>query len=410
MTDRLTDAELISTLRIRKEHGQIEAAAILGIASRSMRERLSEAKKRGLRATDTAPDEIATLKARLRVSEHALETIEKDNLSAADIRRTIYGLSEIQPAPPVWLAKTAPATPGASVPMTIWSDWHWGEIVFPEAIGGVNKYNREIAKARLQVLVDNTINLAKHHMGPLSYPGIVIMLGGDMISGNIHEELRETNDGPLQETLLELQDCLTSALAQMADVFGKVFVPCVVGNHGRMKAKPHAKHKVYESYEWNLYNQLERYFRNDPRVSFHIPGEADARFDVLGHRFLLSHGDALGVKGGDGIIGIIGPIARGTMKVHRSQATIGRDFDTLVIGHYHTYVPRGEAAPVIVNGTMKGLDEYAHLFMRVPYSRPSQALWFVHADHGITAQWQVFLDDKHVSSETANWLTWEKRV
>jgi hypothetical protein len=80
------------------------------------------------------------------------------------------------------------------------------------------------------------------------------------------------------------------------------------------------------------------------------------------------------------------------------------------MGHWHTYIPRGDACPVIVNGALKGFDEYARLFLRVPYSRPSQALWFVHPSHGITAQWQVYLDEKRKSADTAKWLTWEQRI
>ena len=125
---------------------------------------------------------------------------------------------------------------------------------------------------------------------------------------------------------------------------------------------------------------------------------------MLGHRFLLTHGDNLGVKGGDGIIGAIGPIARGTMKIGRSQAVVGQDFDTVILGHWHTYIPRGEAAPVAVNGTLKGFDEFAHIFLRVPYSQPSQALLFVNADHGITAQWEMFLEGKQQATHADDWI------
>lgn len=244
------------------------------------------------------------------------------------------------------------------------------------------------------------------HMQHSKYPGIVVCLGGDMISGNIHEELRETNDGSLQMTLLEVQEQLIMALTHMADVFGRVFVPCVVGNHGRMTHKPRAKNRVFENYEWNLYCQLERYFRNDARVQFMIPGETDAYFSVLGHRFLLTHGDALGVKGGDGIIGAIGPIARGAVKIGRSEAQIGRHFDTLLMGHWHTYIPRRRLARPRQR-ISEGFRRVRPRLLRVPYSRPSQSLLFVHESHGITAQWQVYLDQRRNSMARAPWVSWQ---
>ncbi len=391
----LTDAEVILRLRAVSEHGSIvDASLASGVCQTSLKDAVRIGKARGLSASSQIKDPLAEAKSKIKALENEVAAIHKHNDTAESIRRTIYGLAETTPEPPKWLTKKRPAgLPG--VPMALWSDWHWGERVFSEQVGGVNEFDRSIAKARLRRLVDTTLDLTLHHMVNPTYPGIVICLGGDMISGNIHEELRETNDGTIQQTLIELQDQIAAALTTIADTgaFPKIYVPCVVGNHGRMKIKPHAKNRTFESFEWNLYQQLERHFINDKRFKFFIPGETDAHFTVLGHRFLLTHGDTLGVRGGDGIIGAIGPIARGSFKVGRSEAQIGRDFDTLLMGHWHTYIPRGEAAPVIVNGTLKGYDEYARLFLRVPYSRPSQALWFVHQKHGITAQWQIFLDD-----------------
>ena len=52
----------------------------------------------------------------------------------------------------------------------------------------------------------------------------------------------------------------------------------------------------------------------------------------------------------------LGPIMRGKFKVGRSEAEIGRPFDTLLIGHWHqALMLKG----VIVNGALKGFDEYA---------------------------------------------------
>jgi len=226
-----------------------------------------------------------------------------------------------------------------------------------------------------------------------------------MLSGDIHEELFATNDRTTQQCINDLTDLIASALERMADEFGKVFVPCVVGNHGRASRKPRMKGRVYTSHEWNIYVSLERHFRKDTRVQFMIPSETDAYFKVYGQRFLLTHGDSLGVRGGDGIIGAIGPIMRGSLKVGRSEAQIGRDADWIIMGHWHQmlWLPG-----VIVNGALKGYDEYARLAIRAPYSRPSQALWFVHPEHGITAKWEVFLAPLMQAQTQNEWLTWQE--
>lgn len=406
---KLTDGEIVQRLKAIKSQGSSRAAAkLLGLDHTSIERAVEAAKRRGLTASSIIKDPLDIANATVQSLQRELSEIQRHNESCASVRQEIYGLSEVPPAPPLWVNKKRPSgLPG--VPMALLSDLHWGEVVRAEEVGGVNEFNRTIAKARLRRFVDTLIDLAVNHMVNPQYPGLVLCLGGDIISGNIHEELRDTNEGYIQQTLIEVQDELAAAITLLANVFGKVFVPCVVGNHGRTTMKPRAKGRAYESYEWNLYQQLERHFRNDRRVQFFIPGETDAYFTVLGHRFLLTHGDTLGVRGGDGIIGALGPIARGAFKVGRSESQIGRDFDTILMGHWHTYIPRSEAVPVIVNGTLKGYDEYARLYLRVPYSRPSQALWFVHGKHGITAQWQIFLDDKRQSEDSAEWVKFQKQ-
>jgi hypothetical protein len=348
------------------------------------------------------------LATKVSLQQKEIKLLTKDNDSSEKIRTEIYDLKAMSADPPEWIATPAgPHQPMTGVPMTNWSDWHHGEKVDKSQVGGKNEFNRKISRKRIQLLVNSTIDLTLNHMVKPEYPGIVICLGGDMITGAIHDDLKETNDGPVQVALLDVQEQLIAALTQMADNFGKVFVPCVVGNHGRTTLKPRAKDRVYTSYEWNLYCQLESHFRNDPRLIFFIPNEADARFTVLGHNFLLTHGDAIATHGGDGIIGAIGPIARGVKKLLLAEAQFGYRVDTVILGHFHAYMSRGDLIPAVENGSLIGFNEYAHLGLRVPASRPCQALWFIHEKRGFTASWPIYLDDYH-KLKPKTWLTWDK--
>jgi hypothetical protein len=281
------------------------------------------------------------------------------------------------------------ASPG--YPMTIWSDWHWGEVVNLEETAGKNEFNHDIAVARVDNLVNNTINLLANYggMNP-SYPGMTICLGGDMISGLIHDELVETNWAPVGGQLFQVHEVLSGALLRMADVFGSIHVPCVVGNHGRNAKRPRAKVRIRENSEYWLYKALEKHFVNDSRFRFEVAEQTDIAIPVYNHQFLLTHGDALGTNGGDGIIGAIGPIKRGTVKIGNSQDRADK-FDTMIVGHWHTAQPRGDLFPCIVNGSLKGYDEYARAFLRASPSRPSQQLWLVSPKHGVAAQWPVYL-------------------
>lgn len=406
VSHNLTDAELLEVLRAldKAKGNQTEAAKLLGINRNTFVGRLGKAQDRKAELLGPKVDPLVSAKTRILELQRTIAEVNAHNETAARVREEIYGLAGITPEPPKWIIDKKDSKGHAAIPFAFWSDWHYGENVSKAETGGVNEFNPKIGKERVRRLVESTIRLARgfaFREGTEKPAGIIVALGGDMISGDIHEELAETNDLTPLQCVNDLLDMLIWAIDQMRDEFGKVFVPCVIGNHGRTTKKMRAKEAVFRSYEWNLYCMLERHYVRDPNVSVYVPGETDALFRVAGHRFFLTHGNALGVKGGDGIIGALGPIARGSIKVANSEGKIGRDFDYLIMGHWHQeiWLPR-----VIVNNSLKGYDEYARLFLRADPSRPSQCLWFVHPEHGITARISVYVDDVLIKAKDRKWI------
>lgn len=337
----------------------------------------------------------------------ALDAARTEHDTAEAIRREVFGLAEYTPQPPAWLTGKGIKNGERGGPVLMLSDIHYGERIDPDETAGMNEYNAKIAAERIKRLMLTTIDLCENHMGraQVKYPGLVLCFGGDMIGGDIHEELYVTNDRTPIQSVNELTDILAGTIKTAADFFGRVFIPCVVGNHGRSTHKPRAKGAIFTNYDWLIYCNLERYFRDDKRVQFFIPSEADAFFSVFGTRFLFTHGDRLGTRGGDGIIGSLGPISRGVIKLGNSERQIGRDFDFCLMCHWHElyWLPRA-----IVNGCVKGYDEYARLVLRASYQPPQQALFFVHPEHGLTARWPVFLEPRRVVQQSKVWVGWEK--
>ena len=202
------------------------------------------------------------------------------------------------------------------------------------------------------------------------------------------------------------EDLQLAVLDAAAKIFtDEVFVPAVPGNHGRTTKRVQAKRFAAKNIDWLVYILLEKYFAEmgDDRVQIYAPETGEALFRIYSHRFLCLHGHDLGVKGGDGILGALGPIARGAMKVANSQSQIGRDFDMLLLGHWHQslQLPR-----VIVANSLKGYDEFARSFLRAGFSVPSQPLFFVHPKHGITARWEILLEEREIAAER-EWISWK---
>ncbi|MGE0722830.1 MAG: Hint domain-containing protein, partial [Alphaproteobacteria bacterium] len=242
-----------------------KASIALDIPRQTLESRYNTAKRRKLKArvrvratseptvaTPTVPSGDASADLEVRRLRSTIETLRADlkaqrraELDHHIVREQILGLTAETPTPPEWVLNAHEADEGPGVPMTLWSDWHWGEVVRAEEVGGVNEFNIEIAHARARRLVEKIISLSFSHAVNPTYPGIVVMLGGDMISGEIHDEITETNEMRTAPALIDLQGVLIEALTHMADRFGRVFVPCVVGNHGRMTHKPRAKGRVH---------------------------------------------------------------------------------------------------------------------------------------------------------------------
>lgn len=286
---------------------------------------------------------------------------------------------------PQWLHEPKTSRhPG--VPKLMLSDLHWGEVVVPSQIGGVNTYNLTIARRRLKATVDTAIDLCRILSPKMKYPGFVLPLGGDMVSGNIHDELAATNEVNTMPTLLDLYRHLVPAIRLLADTFGNVFVPCVSGNHDRDTKKTWSKDRNHTSFGWLLYQLLAIAFDGDKRVKFYIPDGPDALYRIFGIRYLLTHGDQF--RGGDGIIGPLGPVTRGEQKKNTRNAATGQDYDVMEFGHFHK---RMLTARLRGNGSLKGYDEYA-FSNNFGFEPPSQNFWMTHPDHGITFDAPVYCE------------------
>ena len=353
----------------------------LGINEKTVRRWVREA-----RAGKRLEDDAQVLRFRIKELEGLLAEAKRDQVDQKYVRSRILGLAEADPTPPRWLvdAKPKPGRPG--VPSLLCSDWHWGEVVVAEQIGGVNAYSLEIAHCRARSLIETTITLLTQYTVNPEYPGIVLNLGGDMVSGDIHEELSETNEMPIMPVVVDLFGVLIWCVSTLAGQFGRVAVFCVPGNHGRNTQKMRAKEAHHTSFDWLIYSLLERHFKDDKRVRIVVASSPDLLYRVYDYRYLLTHGDQF--RGGDGMIGALGPIIRGDHKKRSRNSAVRMDYDTMLMGHWHQYLPLDR---VVVNGSLVGYNEYANR-NNFPFEPPRQALWITHPELGMINRNPVYVE------------------
>lgn len=323
----------------------------------------------------------------------------KMELELKEVRNTLGLITRITdhvPDPPEWLA---PEPPGKhhGTPVFVVSDTHHDEVVRPEEFFGLNAYDREISELRLKEAFEGAVSLPRDYLGSsLEKDGIVLVHGGDLITGEIHDELKDTNEGRPPETVLHFLDHWIAGIQLLYDEYGKVHVVVCDGNHDRFYKKKRAKRRATESWSFFFWQLVAREFRANDDVTFQIPEGPDTIFPVYDTRILLHHGDQQ--RGGSGIAGPLTPIAIGQYRKMRKHSDAIRytgneslRFDLTIQGHIHH---RNSLPGVVTVGALKGYDEYANTG-NYPFEPASAEMLIITPERGLTFQAPIWVQDPY---------------
>lgn len=263
--------------------------------------------------------------------------------------------------------------------LLMWSDQHAGEMVSLEETGGLNEYDWSIMMHRHDLLREKLISWAEI-FGPVEE--LVIAAIGDGVSGDIHDELKQTNEMPLAEAIVQWGLDGGAWIESLVPYFKKIRVVCVRGNHSRFSQKPQAK-KGYASGDWQASQIQAQVLKQYDSVEFIIPRANRAKLEIYGRKLMLIHGDAVPSST---MVGVPwGGVIRYSEKLARSH-----DFDHLLLGHFHE--PHAIGKRIFVNGSTKGVDEYI-LDRHGTGSPPAQVLLPFHPDHGVCGAQYIDLVD-----------------
>jgi hypothetical protein len=340
--------------------------------------------------------QVRHLTEQLKQAAAKIALIERDNLRAEHVRQYIFGLTEHQPAAPPWINDRKNFKYNHGVPSLFLSDLHYGETVNPAQVFQSNKFNANIAIERVKRTIDTTEHLTFGILKDPVFPGIVLILGGDNINGVLRDEALANNDRQIMSQAIEVADLLHSSILKLIRIYGRVMVFGVPGNHGRNTRKPWASFYAETNFDWLVYCMLERFFKQEiaaGKVAFKTPPARDITFKIAGRAFRLTHGDQF--RGGDSIIGPLGPIIRGNNKKQAmalSLPTEDEEYQTLLVAHFHSLYMTPK---LIINGSIKGYDEYA-MSCNFGWEPPQQALFFTHEKYGVNHYMPVLADEPKV--------------
>lgn len=327
------------------------------------------------------PVEVTRLRARLQSVSAERDAALKRAVKAEDLRRGVLGILN-EPVEPVAFRSDDPARPSCGETIVLYlSDLHWGERVDMAAMDGLNSYSLPIARARLDRYFRAVADLATKHWSGPPPERIILILGGDLVSGEIHAELAKTNEAKALPAVKDLSSHLGTGIRYLrARVCCPIDIIEIGGNHGRSTLKPESKESVETSYDTLVADFLEMALSTEPGVRFYVPASVDALFSVYGWRVLATHGDRIGSRGGQGFIGPAATAARGMKRLVADYAARGVHLDLILLGHFHTALQLEEG---FVNGSLPGPTEYSRDGRFRP--QPAQQLFLaLHPRRGIS--------------------------
>lgn len=302
-----------------------------------------------------------------------------------DVRTSAFQLRPENLSIPSWQVKTsrkmAERTP--EIPTLFTSDFQCGEVIKPEELDYPNAYNPEIFQERYRRLIRVAVKLLERENSKMDYPGMVYLRGGDCISGSIHLDLESTqNLTPVEQAKLVAQEEIRG-LEELLQAVPKITVYSVPGNHDRTTHKPRSKRYVEHSFDDLIVFAMQKHFQTlgENRIQFIAPRSGDAFFSIYDTNYLLTHGDRIGSRGGNGFIGASSPLSKGIFKCRQQAAHVGKRIDYVLTGHFHVAMalPHG-----IANGCLAGFSEYAKNELRAEPEPPTQTMFWTDSKWGLT--------------------------
>lgn len=256
------------------------------------------------------------------------------------------------------------------------SDVHIGELVRPEQVQGLNQYNMEIARQRMDEFFSKIVKLTEKERQDVEIRELILFLGGDIIDGALHLDTIMANDvsEPMMQAVAA-QNWIESGLLHLESHFDKITIVCKDGNHGRVTHRIHHASRQGNSLEWFMFHTLagrlpQFNWINDTALHTYVdvykghPGGKTIRFH---------HGDTISFGG------VNGPYTY--LNRRAMQWNKGRQADIDVMGHLHMY--RVNPIGWVLNGSVVGYNPFA-ISLGAEYEPPTQAFFLIDKKRGMT--------------------------
>ena len=268
------------------------------------------------------------------------------------------------------------------------SDVHGGEVVRPEDVAGLGKYNFEMCKERMDRLTEGVLSISDSiHLGGIPLPKLVVNFLGDIVtSEDIYLGQGRDIDRILVDQIVQLaSELCRRILYPLSQYFSEVLVNAVWGNHGRF-GKKGQYHKRTNS-DYLLYHFIRQTMGHVENFRMRISLSSFMGYvlpEDPTRPHLIVHGDQVRSYA---MIPFYGLERYERRMVGLTQVL----FAFTHLGHFHTKAnidgPHGER---LMNGSWVGGSDYSIDRLQTA-GQPKQNFIGIHPEWGLTWQYPIYL-------------------
>lgn len=280
------------------------------------------------------------------------------------IREEIQRLNEYRPLTPTYNIEK---NDGKKHAVLLASDWHLYAF-FKNRFG---EYNSELAKKRIEDLLNKTIKYCQLHEVDTLHLEIL----GDNMSGGIHWGSKVESEEDSISQIMKLSEIMSDFTSKLADKIQNVKVYSVIGNHSRLNMSKTDNQKgenLERIVPWFMETRLKKYKNIEICTEANVD-DGIILFDVLNTKIVGLHGDL------DKITSVVDDMIK-MLKVIP---------DEINMGHYHHHYEKEEYdIEVCINGSLQGTDTYASNIRKS--GRPMQKLR-IYNEEGLLCSYKIKL-------------------
>lgn len=305
------------------------------------------------------------------------------------------------------------------------NDIHWGEIIDPRKINGLNAYSPNIAARRIEHVVD-TVRLWAHNYRQVGeVDELVVLLNGDNFSGMhaIHPD-ESVEYARIGKQAMDSALVISQAIWELSHDFPKVRIIAPAGDNHTRSTRRNATSAVAVETSWSSmhHEMIASLLSRLSHVSMHIASSYQTFFDIKGFTWAAAHGHSL--KGGGGGLGIPAyalkrlydsTVSKGVIMakntdldsfetVEEATSVISGIVQHLIIGHFHQmFYAQFSGGDVRIAPSLKGPDSFSNDIL-AKYSPSAQSLIAIHPKHDIVADHVINV--QHIVDEGKTRYSW----